>query len=431
MKSCLIIGGGFAGLSSAVYLSENFKVTLLEASPKLGGRAYSIYNSQHDDFYDNGQHILMGCYKYTLRFLKKINALNKIQFPDALIINLVEKNGKIHRLNSSGLFYPFNSIKAFLQYSAIDINSRIKIIRFIFENFFIRNHALEKLTIKEWLRKKNQTDESIKSFWEILTVGALNTNTELASAKVFSEILKRIFKSSKSQTILIPETNLTDLYVINSEKYIKDRGGIINKSERVIKFVVEKNKVIKVLTNKNCYEDFDYVISAIPLHSLKKIDIENSELSSNFFYLPELKYSPILNVHLWLKENPFSEKFYGLIDSQIHWLFNHGKHISLTTSAAEKIINLKDNELLELFYSDLERYFPIFKRQFVIDYKIIKEKKATFIPDINSIDERKKIKNLFDNLYIAGDWVNINLPSTIESAVLSGYQVSKLIKKSK
>ncbi|MCE7855382.1 MAG: FAD-dependent oxidoreductase [Ignavibacteria bacterium CHB3] len=42
-KKVIVIGGGFAGLSAAAYLSNNnFRVTLLEASPKLGGRAYSV-----------------------------------------------------------------------------------------------------------------------------------------------------------------------------------------------------------------------------------------------------------------------------------------------------------------------------------------------------------------------------------------------------
>ena len=63
MKKCVIIGGGIAGLTSAVYLTKNgIQVTLFESSPKLGGRAYSFIDPQTKDVIDNGQHILMGCY---------------------------------------------------------------------------------------------------------------------------------------------------------------------------------------------------------------------------------------------------------------------------------------------------------------------------------------------------------------------------------
>ncbi|MCU0365358.1 MAG: FAD-dependent oxidoreductase [Ignavibacteriaceae bacterium] len=72
-KKVIVIGGGFAGLSAAAYLtSKKYKVTLLEASPKLGGRAYSFLDKETNSIIDNGQHILMGCYYYTLEFLSLI-----------------------------------------------------------------------------------------------------------------------------------------------------------------------------------------------------------------------------------------------------------------------------------------------------------------------------------------------------------------------
>ncbi len=38
MAECIVIGGGFAGLSAAVFLSQNnHNVHLIEAAPKLGG----------------------------------------------------------------------------------------------------------------------------------------------------------------------------------------------------------------------------------------------------------------------------------------------------------------------------------------------------------------------------------------------------------
>ena len=75
MKKCIVIGGGIAGLTSAAYLSkQGFSVTLLESTPKLGGRAYSFKNSYANDDIDNGQHILMGCYTDTLKFIKLIDA---------------------------------------------------------------------------------------------------------------------------------------------------------------------------------------------------------------------------------------------------------------------------------------------------------------------------------------------------------------------
>ena len=136
--------------------------------------------------------------------------------------------------------------------------------------------------------------------------------------------------------------------------------------------------------------------------------------------IPDLNYSPILNVHFWLNENPFKEKFYGLINSKIHWLFNHGDHISLTSSSADELIGFENDYIKTLFLSEIEKFFPIFKSEFVNNSIVIKEKRATFIPDVVSSESRNNIYSPFDNLYFAGDWTNTGLPSTIESAVLSG-----------
>ncbi|MCX7797777.1 MAG: hydroxysqualene dehydroxylase HpnE [Melioribacter sp.] len=428
MKRCLIIGGGFAGLSSAVFLAEKgFQITLLEASPKLGGRAYALYEPKYDDYFDNGQHILMGCYKTTLELLNKINALSDFNFPEILKVNFVDSNGRIFQLKTVPSIYPINLILGFFGYRAISRRARLNIIKLLIKNFFTRLDSLENYTVEEWLRVNKQSNESIKNFWEIIAIATLNTKINKASAHIFVNAIKKMFNSGhKSYLLIIPHYDLNNFYVNKAKEFIEKFGGKILTSQKVVKLVAEGNKIIKVITNNTVFNEYDYIISCIPEYSLRKIKIENSYYK-DFSFIPEFKYSPILNVHLWLKENPFNERFYGLLDSSIHWLFNHGKHISLTTSAAEELIKQSDKEILSLFYSNLERYFPIFKSEFVIDYKIIKEKRATFIPDKDFVKQRKEIFSPFENLFLAGDWTNTELPSTIESAVFSAYKIAKEI----
>ena len=93
MKKIVVIGGGFAGLSASSFLSQaGFKIELLEASPKLGGRAYSFVDNETGAVIDNGQHILMGCYFDTIKFLKLIGAENKLSKQPHLSLNFVKEN---------------------------------------------------------------------------------------------------------------------------------------------------------------------------------------------------------------------------------------------------------------------------------------------------------------------------------------------------
>ncbi|MCL6097654.1 MAG: hydroxysqualene dehydroxylase HpnE [Bacteroidetes bacterium] len=427
MKRVLVVGGGLAGLSSSVYLSDSgFEVTLLEASPKLGGRTYSMYNDRYEDYYDNGQHILMGCYEYTLDFINKIGGTDKLYFQESLEINFVKRGGNLFHLKAGKYFYPLNLLFAILKFKALRLKDRFKIIDFFLELMCCFDEDLRDKTVKEWLQCKKQSDDSVRNFWEILVVGALNTTIEKASAEMFAEILKRIFlQGSKASTIVVPKTGLSQLFSNLAGKFIETNHGQIILSEKVLEIEVSDKRITSVSTDKNVYKDFDAVILAVPTFALAKIQLTGTTIQFN---IPDLQYSPIVNIHLWLSENPFKEKFYGLIGSDIHWLFNHGTHITLMTSAADQIITLGNSEIKRHFCSELEKYFSIFHSEMILDFVVIKEKRATFIPDITSNRKRKeKVSSQIENLFFAGDWTDTDLPSTIESAVMSGKLISEQV----
>ena len=425
MSKVLVIGGGFAGLSAAVFLSKlNHQITLLEASQKLGGRAYSFLAKSQNDFVDNGQHILMGCYRHTLKFLSEIGASEKLYFQNSLLLNLVEKNGRILRLGSNSRVYPFNLINALLSFPAFTFNDKISLFNFFLKLPFLSKNKLRNLSVEDWLNKSNQTENSRKYFWDLLIVGALNTDPHKASAETFLEILRDIFlHGNNAATIIVPETDLSNLYCNTTEKYLKRKGNNVLVGERVVEFITKDDKIVEVITNKNNFTEFDFVISAVPLNSLKKI--RNNGLS----ILPDVEpeYSSILSVHLWIKNFNFKRKFYGFIDSDIHWLFNHGKHITMVSSNADKLISLSKNEIIQKTIKEINSYFPGFKIQNVTNSLIIKEKRATFIPSSTFEEKRKNIISTFSNLIFAGDWTNTGLPSTIESAVKSGELAADII----
>jgi squalene-associated FAD-dependent desaturase len=426
MKHVIVIGGGLAGQTTAVYLSEKgIKVSLLEASPKLGGRTYSLYNETQNDIYDNGQHLMMGCYKETLSFLKKISSYNLVDIQKQMEVTFVEEGRIESKLFAPRILYPLNLLMAILKYKSLSLRDRLRIVNFILDLSCCADEDLNNLTVIEWLLQKNQNDETINKLWKILIVGTMNTTAEKASAQIFAEVLREVFLGGKNASkIVIPKVGLSELFSLPAEKFINSRGGQIFISEKVESVILDKQIIRKIKTNKNDYDNFDAIVFAIPPHSFDKISFLDSQGLKTFhrfqLALSEFKYSSILNIHLWLKENPFKEKFYGFIESEIHWLFNHGKHISLTTSSADALCDMENDKILEDFYSELKIYFPIFKRELVTDWKIIKEKRATFTPNCASNALRKSIESPFTNMFFAGDWTYTNLPATIEGAVLSG-----------
>jgi hydroxysqualene dehydroxylase len=419
MKHVCVIGGGLAGLTSAVYLSSHgYNVELFEASPKLGGRTYSLSNPVNGDKYDNGQHILMGCYEETLRLINIIGSHGKLDSQPSLAVNFIERGGRISTFKTSARGYPVNLLIGILRYDGLRIRDRLRAIDFFLDLLCSSEEDLTDLTAFEWLKMKNQSDRSIQSLWEIIITGALNTSARRASAEMFCRILKLIFFLGRnSSAILIPSTGLHDLFVAPSRAKIESKNGKIFTSEKLESIDFEDGKAVSFSTTRRTVSGFDYLILALPLYALGKIRMKGLGFAIS---LPGLVYSPILNLHLWLSRNPFGKKFYGLIGSDLQWLFNHGSYVSLTSSSAEKLIGLANGEIIEHFCTELGAYFPSFRPDYVIDSEVIKEKRATFIPDISSNQSRKERIGLFQNLEFAGDWTDTGLPATIEGAVLSG-----------
>ncbi len=426
MKKVIVVGGGLSGLSTAVFLAnKGIKSHLIEASPKLGGRTYSFNENDFQTEIDNGQHILMGCYKYTFDYLKTIEAFDRVEFQKNLNVNFVNQKGEINKLSGDKLFYPFNLLIGILRYKALSVKERISILNFFLKILITKPNIYRNCTTLELLKKFNQTENSIKSFWEIIHVGTLNTELKLSSAELFIKILKIIFfTGNQSAKIVLPKLGLSKVFIEKAVSYLERNGTVISLSERVTDFEINEGIIKKVVTNKREIVNFDKVVLSVPQFALNKFDSITESLNIDF----ELKYSPILSVHIWLNENPFNEKFYGLIDSDIHWIFNHNKHVTLVTSSAERFMNQSEDEISEKFIKELETRFSDFNKNKIIGLKIIKEKRATFIPSVETEEKRLNLKRMFGNLIISGDWTNTELPSTIEGAIKSGFLAASEIK---
>src|SRR5277367_6440020 len=105
-QSVLVIGGGLAGLSSAVALAEaGFGVRLLEKRPHLGGRATS-YTLPDGSEVDNCQHVTLGCCTNLADFYRRAGAEGKIRFYDTLYF--ADAHGRRSKIKATGLPAPLH-----------------------------------------------------------------------------------------------------------------------------------------------------------------------------------------------------------------------------------------------------------------------------------------------------------------------------------
>lgn len=433
MKLVTIIGGGLAGLSSAVFLhKKGYNVQLFESSPKLGGRAYSFYDREKDLYFDNGQHILAGWYENTFEYLKAIGSYDKLDFQSNLEVNFYDTSKNSYNLKTYNLPAPFNLLFGLLNFKALSFSDKLSVLK-IYKIF--TDKSIEKLeNVAELLKVIKQTPTLIEYFWEPFILAVFNAKPENINCKIFLEILKNGFSKKSFSNLVIPKVNLNELFIDDALAYFEKNDIKIFEKEKISRLVFKDNTIDYAVTESGIKIKSDYYISAVSFFRFKEL-FEINDYNQYFKGRGNLHSSSIISLHLFfenevpadlLKNNSFGMT--GLIGTKVQWIFKRNpKHLSLVISASDFLDELTD-ESNETIYknclSELSKCLKGFDDLIVKDYKIIKEKRATFIPDNESINERPDQKTDIQNFFIAGDWTDTGLPATIESAIKSSKIIS-------
>ncbi|MGA7871437.1 MAG: hydroxysqualene dehydroxylase HpnE [Candidatus Binatus sp.] len=436
-KDAVVIGAGFAGLSAAVALAEcGVRVAVLEGKPALGGRAYSFADPETGDFVDNGQHVLMGCYGETLDFLKRIGAYGQLVFREDLEIEMLAGPGQSAILKTARLPGPLHMTAALLGYRHLGVAERIGVMRGGLRMLAMRRSGggeLRRLTVAQLMDRLRQSERARRCFWYPLSIATLNDEPDSSSAQLLAEVLKRAFFSRRSDSAFVySRVGLSDLYCTGAKRLIERAGGQV-----VLHSVVEmlelgpRGHVTSVrLRDGRRIEASDF-ISAVPAPQLLRFLPESAVAAPFFSRFTGLSSSPIICVHVWFDREVTNSPFIGFIGTTTQWLFNkrqifaqrgesHPGYLSFVISGARKLVDRSNQEILDIVLDDLHAMIPASRAAKVLKSLVLKEKNATMAPDLRSHELRPTAKTPIANFFLAGDWIQTDLPATIESAVISG-----------
>ncbi len=433
-KSALIIGGGFAGLSAAVFLDAlGFKIRLLEKKPILGGRAYSFLDKKIGSWVDNGQHLLIGAYHETLKLLENIGAKRHLLIPSKTEVPLITEEGQPTSFNPSSLPPPLNLLGGFLKLKGLNWRDKWGLVKLGRELQNLKKgkprFPLDQ-NVDEWLEDVGQSQRARTNFWDPLTLATLNDDPKVAGAGMLAAVLVKGFLGSNFDSrLIIPNSPLNDLLAKPAREYLEIRGQKIETGMSVKKIHVLDNQVQGVELESGELIRADYYISAVPFASLLRLIPEGFVESEPYFCnLKKLKNSPIVSINLWFDQDLLDSPFVGIGGKKVHWYFNKNKiydeshppyHVMGVISGAYQFVDLSKDEIMKIALDELGGLFPKAGKAHLIHSLVNKERKATLSPQVGSEAWRPPQKSPFDNFYVIGDWTSTGLPATIESAVLS------------
>jgi squalene-associated FAD-dependent desaturase len=429
MKKVIIIGGGISGLASAVFLSEaGYNVSIYEACNHLGGRAYSFIDRDSKYTLDNGQHILMGCYQYTLEYLRKIGAFQYLDIENNLNASFKGIDKTAFKLKCNNLPAPLHIFHGLKKIEFVSTKDLFRFFIFGMNIYFY--HFLKKRedNAKQFLKSLNQREEIIKKIWEPIIISVFNSKSTDISAQLFIDTMYEIFfRHNHFSNFILPASSLENIFVSPAEKYIISNKGKIFLNKKISKFNIDGNRMFSIETIKGERIEGDIFISSVPPNSLQRIIGGNKIISENYF--KNFKCSPIIAGYILLNKQTINDKVQFFLNSNIQVLFNKTKIcgldsdtqlLSFVVSAADDLITKTTKELETLFLNELLFLFPSLNLENILFCKVLKQRESTFTFDCTT-NNRMTTKTKIDNMFFVGDWTETGLPMTIESAVKSAY----------
>ncbi|MBI4853613.1 MAG: FAD-dependent oxidoreductase [Acidobacteria bacterium] len=440
MKEVLIVGGGLAGLASGVALAEaGYRVQVLERRSFLGGRAYSFIDKASGDIVDNGQHLMMGCYRETFKFFSKLGTLDKLRFQNQARVDFLDEHLGQTTLLCPSWPAPLHLLGGLFKLKGIGLIDKL---RALLIGGALQTKQITKkfghLTVDEWLNKCKQSKEMRERFWDPFSIATLNEDPKIAPATLLVRVLQQAFAGTKEDsTMVTAKVGLSELYTEESRKFIESRGGKVLFKSSVTGFDITDNTCQGVILKTGETLKADFYISAVPYFALNPLLPKKLFETEYFRQWKNLKSSPIISIYLWF-DRPITELgFAGMLGTRLQWLFNKdvlftrayhkGQLLTFVISAAYGFTSFSKEKLVEIALEDLRKVIPKSKEAKLLQSLVIKEQNATFSASLLTESVRPENTTPIKNFFLAGDWTNTGLPATIEGAVLSGHRCAQEI----
>jgi hypothetical protein len=232
-----------------------------------------------------------------------------------------------------------------------------------------------------------------RNLLEPLAISGLNTMPDIASALPLRAILaETIERGGAASMPRFPAIGLSESFVDPALAWLQARGAEIRLGSRVAEI-----------------DPLQKTILAVPPWVAAEL-------------LPGLvvpdAFESICNLHFKYCADPGEAKFWGLIGGTAEWVFVKGDILSVTISAANRYTETGNTKLAATVWADLVQALGV--RPEIPEYRVVREKRATFAATPAQLARRPKTRTANENLVLAGDWTDTGLPATIEGAIRSG-----------
>lgn len=439
----VVIGGGLAGLASAVWLAEaGKKVTLLERRGRLGGRTHAMKVDGIADLPDNGQHVIASGYEHLFRYLTSVGTRSMVEFPTGGTLRW--PGGATTTMATRGLGAVRTLFGVHPEASLLDrVRTAVATARLTHQA--LRQPAdLPDLSTDQWFRRVGMPSSARQAVWDWLALGIAAEPVERGSAKVFADVLatgiRLGLRHRTAVTIGYPTTDLDTLYITGALALF-DRLGVDVRYRTVARRIMVQDNAVRAVELADGTEiPADAVVCAVPNSHIGGLLDDLPEHAEIYAAADKLHHTPIVSTNLYLDRPLGTEAAMeaviggtGIIDEVFDRQRMQGRDpdgawlYCLTTSGAYEQIHRSSDQIVAEQLELLRRYYPAAAEANVVAAQVVKMPKATFSQVVGTDGLRPDQRTSVPSLVLAGDWTRTDWSATMESAAQSAARAVKLL----
>jgi len=407
-----VVGAGLAGLAASVTLADQgHAVTLYESGPQAGGRCRSFVDPELGCRIDNGNHLLLTGNAAALAYVERIGALDSFEQSAEAAIPFVDiETGERWAVRPGGGAVPWWVLRAGRRVPGTRARDYLDVLRL-------------------WRAAPGDTVAAVlapdtvlfRRLWEPLAVAALNTGVDDASARLLWRVLaETIGRGAAACRPMLAREGLSESLVDPALSLLSRRGAEIRFGTRLKALGFADGRVTGLMFDDDVVDlrPHDSVILAVPAAIAARI-------------VPRLvvpdDYAPIVNAHFRYTLPPGAPLFTSIVGGTAEWVFRKREVVSVTVSAADRIVDRPAEELRDTLWRDVTLAFGL-PATATPPARIVKERRATFRATPAQLERRPVAATAWPNLHLAGDYVDTGLPATIEGAIRSGFAAAARVR---
>ncbi len=435
----IVAGAGPAGFVVARTLVERgHEVVLLEKRDVPGGKV-SAWQDADGDWIESGLHVFFGAYHHLLDFLNRYGLGDTFNWKPAEMIFASERHGLAGISFVPWLPPPFNGLAGVAKFKPLSLGDKLRmglgLLRPIFgDQRYVDQQDDE--TYASWHLRHGMGQRSLDEVMHTMCLALNFLPADKVSAKLpLTAMLHFAHEKQAPMMALVkgsPDVNIWRPLMAQ----IEARGGRVELGRKVVGIEYDEaaNRVTGFQMDDGSLVTGDVYVSAMPVHSLRKVLPPAWRKFAYFDNLKHPKGAPVITMQLF-----FDRQIAG-VDNL---LFSAGTHLSVyadmamvapeyhrggksimqfVVAPAEKLITLPDDELVQFVMQEFVRLHPVAREARLLKHTIVRIPNSVYqaLPGVDKYrpDQASPVSNFF----LAGDYTRQHFMASIEGATISAMQ---------